>query len=160
MRFSTILCATDLSPRSERAVQVAYSLASAGAVVHLLYVAEPATVVSPLDGTFLSWPVDPADEAEAESVAERRLQRLVPEDVETAGVRTETSVVQGIGVASHVLAEAKRVHADVIVLGTHGRTGIGRILMGSVAAEVMKKSATPVVLVHDRPPLEPHEGRS
>ena len=45
-------------------------------------------------------------------------------------------------------SEADRLGADVVVLGTHGRTGLGRILMGSVATDVVKKKGLPVILVH------------
>ena len=53
-------------------------------------------------------------------------------------------------VAAQILAEARRVGASLVVLGTHGRSGLGRILMGSVAADVTKRSHVPVILVNDR----------
>jgi nucleotide-binding universal stress UspA family protein len=146
----SILCATDLSPIGNAAVAVAYGLARAGAVVHLLHVAEPALVMSPLDGTLLTFRSTTADMATAERRARARMGSLVPEGSLADGVLTEMHVLHEMDAGAQIVAEAERLGAEMIVLATHGRSGIGRILMGSVAADVTRHSHVPVVLVADR----------
>jgi nucleotide-binding universal stress UspA family protein len=150
--YQNVLCATDLSPRSEEAVRVAYRLAAPGGVVHLLYVDERAPMVNPIDGTYIWWEGDAEEQARVEARTTALLGRLAPADARAAGIRTQAHVAHGGGVPARVLEEAKRVQADAIVVGTHGRTGVGRILMGSVAAEVLKQASIPVVLVRDPAP--------
>lgn len=146
----SILCATDFSPIGNAAVAIAYGLARPGAVVHLLHVAEPAVVVSPLDGTILTYRATSEDLAASDRRARAKMRTLVPESSLVENVRTESNVVHEMDVGPQILAEANRVEADLIVLGTHGRSGIGRILMGSVAMDVTKRSQVPVVLINDR----------
>jgi nucleotide-binding universal stress UspA family protein len=145
----SILCATDLSPQGNVAVQVAYGLARSGTVVHLLHVAEP-SLAAALHAARPGNGPSPSDLAEAERRASVRLARLVPAASAREGVRTEMHVVHDVEVADRILAEAKAVDAEVIVLGTHGQTGIGRILMGSVASSVMRRTEAPVVMASDR----------
>lgn len=58
--------------------------------------------------------------------------------------------------ANVVLAEAQRLGADAIVVGTHGRTGLARIFMGSVADGVVKESTVPVLVVPQKPGAMQH----
>jgi nucleotide-binding universal stress UspA family protein len=146
---ASILCATDLSPLGNAAAAVAYALARRGSVVHLLHVAEPAFLVRPVATGGGYRPAD-EDPEETERRATSRMRALVPSRAAEEGVRTETHVVHESDVPARVLAEAKRVGAQLIVMGTHGRTGIGRILMGSVASQVVKSSDLPVVMVNQR----------
>jgi nucleotide-binding universal stress UspA family protein len=153
----SILCATDLSPVGNAAVAIAYRLARPGSVVHLFHVAQPAVVMSPLDGTILTYRSTRDELLSADRRARARLLALVPEGALDGEVRTEVEVVHESDAAIRILEEAARVRAGVVVLGTHGRSGLGRILMGSVAAEVLRKSPVPVVLVGERADRE--EGR-
>jgi nucleotide-binding universal stress UspA family protein len=74
---------------------------------------------------------------------------------EKAGVQVETMLFDNFSGAVHelVINEAATWPADVIVLGTHGRRGVGRILMGSTAEKVLRHAACPVLLV--RAPTAP-----
>jgi nucleotide-binding universal stress UspA family protein len=146
---ASILCATDLSPLGNAAAAVAYGLARRGSVVHLFHVAEPVLFLRPVAS---GSPYRAAEEdlEATERRADSRLRALVPASAAEEGVRTETHVVHESDVPAKVLAEAKRVGAQLIVIGTHGRTGIGRILMGSVASQVVKSSDLPVVMVNER----------
>jgi nucleotide-binding universal stress UspA family protein len=49
--------------------------------------------------------------------------------------------------ATEILAAAEKIKCDLIVMGTHGRTGLGRLLMGSVAEQVVRKAPCPVLTV-------------
>jgi nucleotide-binding universal stress UspA family protein len=66
-----------------------------------------------------------------------------------AGVNAERAMVEGRGhlVSDTILADAKKFRADVIVMGTHGRRGLNRLLMGSDAERVLRESHVPVLLI-------------
>jgi len=78
-----------------------------------------------------------------------------------AGVPVESFLSESFGqrVSDLVLEQAGAFHADLIVLGTHGRRGVGRLLLGSDAEQIVRVAAVPVLLVRDRPtdsaPKEP-----
>jgi universal stress protein A len=63
-----------------------------------------------------------------------------------AGVRTSTAVLTGVP-HEEIVADARRRHADLVVVGTHGRTGFSRIVMGSVATRVIALARAPVLTV-------------
>ena len=71
-------------------------------------------------------------------------------DCETQGVTARTVLVESIGprrVADVIVQQARKQRADAIVIGTHGRRGLSRMVMGSDAEEVVRGSPVPVVLV-------------
>ena len=147
-----VLVATDLSEVGDGAVAVAFRLAGEGSTVHLLHVCEPVTV---LHHSGVAYHPTDANTEEGRGVIEgaqirarRHLTALVPGNICVRGVGSESHVVSGSPAAATIAAESRRLGADVVVLATHGRTGIGRLLMGSVAAEVLRTVKVPVVLVH------------
>lgn len=145
--FTSILCPTDLSATGDEAVAVAFALAATGGTVHLLHVWEPAYVLSPLDAApVVLLPSTPASDEAHEKKVRAHLKRLVPEGT---AARHEVHVVKDGNPTGTIQAEATRRGAQVIVLGTHGRTGIGRVLMGSVATDVVKQAKVPVILVRN-----------
>ena len=88
---------------------------------------------------------------EVEDVEKRRLEAeeyLAPivSELRTKGVRVKTQVRRGQP-AAEILAGAREVHADVIAMTTHGRSGFGRLLFGSVAEAVLRHSEVPVFLM-------------
>jgi nucleotide-binding universal stress UspA family protein len=79
-------------------------------------------------------------------------KKLVSRALETArkqGVRARSVLVEKIGqpVANVIVRQAKKVRADLIVIGTHGRRGVARVVMGSDAEGVLRQATVPVVLV-------------
>jgi len=70
------------------------------------------------------------------------------------GVKAETVQVESRGrpVSDVILAEARRSHADVIVMGTHGRRGLNRLLLGSDAERVLRDAPVPVLLTRREQP--------
>jgi nucleotide-binding universal stress UspA family protein len=147
--FRTILCPTDLSETGNLAVPVAYQLAANGGTVHLLHVAEPPFLGNPMYSQYVQGYVPTPEEQRAgEDRVQKKLHRLPPAEALDRGVRTEYHTVHGLNVPTVIEETAKEIGADVIVMGTHGRTGLGRILMGSVATDVVKKDGLPVILVH------------
>ena len=135
MQIQTILFPTDFSPASEAALDYAISLArDANARLLLLHVAEPL----PVYGDVPYYGVAEPDKTELE----RRLH-AVPVDPR---VQVERHLVVG-DAPEQILAEAAKEEADMIVMGTHGRTGLMRLLMGSVAERVVRSAICPVLAV-------------
>src|SRR5205814_2627344 len=75
--------------------------------------------------------------------ARQELNRLAVPD---GNVRAERRFEEG-DAAGTILRVARELPADLIVMGTHGRTGLGRLLMGSVAEQVVRKASCPVMTV-------------
>jgi nucleotide-binding universal stress UspA family protein len=140
MRITRILVPTDFSPQAEAAMQYALDLArQSGAAVHLLNVVE-----DPLAAGVWSSELYTAEIAELHvnlaRDAEQRLRTCVPRD--TGLVTTE---VRRGRAATEILGTAREWNADLIVMGTHGRTGIAHVVMGSVAEKVVRLAPCPVL---------------
>jgi len=136
----TILHPTDLSERSQAAFHFACALAKDyGAHLLILHVVPPGTkqLAPLLDVGSQATPVHAL-----ESLAEE-LRRLQPPD---AAVAVEHRLEEGQP-APVIVQVANDAHADLIVLGTHGRTGLSRVLMGSVAEQVVRRAGCAVVTV-------------
>lgn len=151
--FQTLICPVDLASVDDGAVAAAFTLAGKGGTVHLLSVQELGYVLNPLDGTPIL-PLMPSPEAlaEAERQAHARLKALVPAGAGDQGVRAAFHVVSENGVAGVICRFAQQHHADAIVLGTHGRKGLDRLLMGSVASDVLRHAHPRVIVVRSAKP--------
>jgi nucleotide-binding universal stress UspA family protein len=136
-RIRTILHPTDFSAGSEAAFQYASDLArDYGARLIVLHALEPAIAIAG-EGALVPFDLD-----ELGAEARRRL-----EDIPAGrGVRLDRVLREGPS-ALTVVEVAREVNADLIVMGTHGRTGIGRLFLGSVAEEVLRKAPCPVLTV-------------
>jgi nucleotide-binding universal stress UspA family protein len=133
----TILHPTDFSRTSAQAFAVAASLArDHGARLVVLHVAEEPALI---DGTGLV----PFDPVMYRSELWEKLEQLA---VRAHGVEVETRLAAENPVAA-VLNAATEVHADLVVMGTHGWTGLRRILLGSVAEAVLRQAPCPVLTV-------------
>jgi nucleotide-binding universal stress UspA family protein len=134
--LATILHPTDFSEHSELAFWLACALArDYKARLVLLHVLPPPMVIY---GGGLAAPADmwhDIDEAKA------RLRRM---EEEAHRVRVESTVMEGEPV-DMILRAATETNSDVIVMGTHGRTALSRLLMGSVAEQVLRKAPCPVL---------------
>jgi nucleotide-binding universal stress UspA family protein len=131
-----VLHPTDFSEHSRHAFRLACALAhdySAGLV--LLHVHSPFVAYG--DGLVAAIPPDYTEELRAQ------LNKLDPHDPK---VVVERRLIEGAP-ALEILRVARESDCDVIVMGTHGRTGLGRLLMGSVAEEVVRKADCPVLTV-------------
>lgn len=133
----TILHPTDFSTRSEHAFQLAEALArDYGAELIILHVNEP-PIVAYTEGVVPPFPQD-----QLEKVRER-LEEVRPKDPK---VRVHRVLAEG-GPAEEILRVARERKADLILMGTHGRTGLNRLVMGSVAEQVVRKAPCPVLTV-------------
>lgn len=133
---STILFPTDYSPCSQAALKHAVELAKATNSCLL------AAYVAPPDVSYLGVPSSSAD---VDSGQERlRLASLVETSTDETPLEYEHRVLVGDPVAE-ILDLAKRESASLIVMGTTGRSGLRRLLLGSVAEEVVRRAPCPVL---------------
>jgi nucleotide-binding universal stress UspA family protein len=135
-----ILVPTDFSAHADEAFRVAVTLArSLGAKVTLFHVARPPAVILE-GGKLLSHP----DKGETVNLWERfhSIQQTEP----TVRVEHEVIVADKPG-ARHILQLLDKIGCDLIVMGTHGRSGLRHLLLGSVAEEVVRLAHCPVMVV-------------
>ena len=145
--FKTILVPVDYSARSLQAFRVACSLAEEGATrLIVLHVVEQLPVMEQLvgfDALGTPIPLD-ADGSPHHNAIQERLREVYvskrPIDVRI--------LVRDAEAAEGIVGAADDVGADLIVLGTHGRTGLNRLLAGSVAEAVLRRATCPVLAVH------------
>lgn len=133
----TILHPTDFSERSEYALRLACALArDHGSHLVILHVASVPVVV-------YGEGVVPPDSEDYRQEKEEQLKRLtLPGFTGHASRRVKEG-----DPAAEILGLAQDLPADLIVMGTHGRTGLERLLMGSVAEQVVRKAPCPVLTV-------------
>lgn len=137
MDYKKILFATDFSPASETALRTATSLArDSGALLLIAHIEE---LPMPYAGgeMYFAQPEYPNPEVK------KMLEAIVPPD---KSVRYEHRLAMGTA-ADDIVRVADEEGADLIVIGTHGRTGLMRVLMGSVAESVMRLATCPVMTV-------------
>jgi nucleotide-binding universal stress UspA family protein len=142
MQIKKILVPTDFSEHADHALASAVKLARpVGASIHLIHVVQlPVLAVNPeapmLPVTF--W----------QELREHARKRLAPvqKKIEADGVHCEIEVIEDVpGFA--IPAAAQRVHADLIVMGSRGLTGVKHVLLGSVAERTVRGAACPVLTV-------------
>ena len=144
--FKKILVPVDGSVTSNNAIEKAAAIATAfeGAV----------TVVSVIDNyAFTGVGVDFAYGA-AEYLAAATEEANVSINAarkyfESRGIQVTASVVEGHAIYAGILDTAKAIDADLIVMGSHGRKGLEKFVLGSVAAQVLSHAHLPILIVRD-----------
>ena len=136
LHLKTILHPTDFSPNADQALALAFALARdyRGRLI-LLHVAASPTIVAHAE-------LVPVLQATQEELQTQLRQRAAANAEGPVEVRLEHG-----DPADEVVRVANEMHADLIVMGTHGRSGIGRLLMGSVAEQVLREAPCPVLIV-------------
>lgn len=135
-----ILVPTDFSPHADAALAHAIRFARAfDGELHLLNVQTPFGPTSPLIEEF-------PDESDA---------RTALMQIDTGGFPDVRQIRRGVIVAPAILEYAHEQDIDVIAIGSHGRRGVPRLLMGSVAEEVMRAAECPVLVVHSAAAADP-----
>lgn len=147
--FKTILVALDGSAPSSAGLRAALELASdRQAKLVGLHVIDDASMAVNLEGGYL-----PASYIDTLYDSLRKSAQAVLAKAQAtaraAGVDITPVLVESRGatVAQAILSQARKAKADVIVIGTHGRRGVARILMGSDAEQVLRESPVPVLVV-------------
>ncbi|HUK31151.1 MAG TPA: universal stress protein [Candidatus Acidoferrum sp.] len=134
-----VLYLTDFSEPSEAALPFAAAVAREyGAKVYAFHVMTPSPLMYTTPETTVA-----TMEAQEEA-AQAEMQRA---DAQLAGLAHETIVETDLGVWPAVERATKQLGIDVIVVGTHGRSGVERLLLGSVAEEIFRRSSVPVLTI-------------
>jgi universal stress protein A len=145
--FTRILVPTDFSEPSDAALDYARVIATTfGASLHVVHVVHtPAAMISA--EVYITDPQ--AFRAQLFDDAQRRLNHRVTASDRTRYAAT-TEVASG-SIADSIIDCAKERGIDLIVMGTHGRSGVAHLLMGSVAEQVVRHAPCPVMTVHQAP---------
>jgi nucleotide-binding universal stress UspA family protein len=144
--ITRILVPTDFSDTSDAALDFAKGIAETfGASLHLVHVFEDPFVTGAFAAETYA-PLPPATRAALLDEATERLLQRLPADEQTR-LKGTTEIVTGIG-ASAIVEYARTHNVDLIVMGTHGRTGMAHLLMGSVAERVVRTAHCPVLTIH------------
>jgi universal stress protein A len=152
VRLKRILVPVDFSPCSQRALAYARQLAkSFDAELLLLHIVEPAYRADAAD-VYVATPQGSALLAEHVRLAREQLRRLAT-DLANGGCGVRSMVKRGAP-AQAITQVAGRVRAQLIVMGTYGRTGLSHLLMGSVAERVVRSAPCPVLTVRRPPPVQ------
>jgi nucleotide-binding universal stress UspA family protein len=142
--YQRILVPVDGSETSRTALQEAIKFAQqAGARLKLVHVIEDARIFD-AEGM--------VDYATLRDIAKRSGEQVLQRAqtmTQQAGISTETALLESGGDRNEnvIVAEAKQWLADLIVIGTHGRSGVSRLLFGSVAEGVVRGATVPVLLI-------------
>lgn len=143
MRLKTILHPTDFSASSGQAFQLACSLArDHNARLLVLHVVDRPIAVH---GGVMTAPPPPPP-VEERKAAQEQLQQIRQTDPK---LTIEARLEEG-DPATGILEVAKECNCDLIAMGTHGRTGLNRLLMGSVSEKVLRSALCPVMTVKAR----------
>jgi nucleotide-binding universal stress UspA family protein len=140
----TVLCPTDFSEPSYQAMQVGGELAGHfGAELYVVHVVGPMPVIAspppPVAFNILGYQKE-LEEAARDALL-REVARRIPNEV-----RVRQIVVTGLA-ADEIVRLAGETEVDVIVIATHGRTGIRRLIFGSVAERVVRHATCPVLTI-------------
>ncbi|HEX7671130.1 MAG TPA: universal stress protein [Polyangiaceae bacterium] len=144
--FQRILVPIDFSPASEVAVSCALSLAEKYVgKVHLLYAW--AEFVPPQPDLMFWANRHPITHEQMHEEAERWMRDFVSSRGLSEQTIVSSAVTEGVADAV-ILGTAEAMAADLVVMGTHGRTGVPHLLIGSVAEKVVRLAKCPVLTVH------------
>ncbi len=141
--FQKIIVATDLTPASEPALKEAVEMAKEkGSELVITHVYQPPDVAQAeaiTSGVYDEW------DRNLRTAAEKGLKPLV-EDAKKEGINARALVLSGP--AYEAIADAaEKNDADLVVMGTHGRKGVSRFFVGSVASRVISTAPCPVMTV-------------
>lgn len=144
-RWLKILLAYDGSACAQTALATAIALAKAeNALLNICSILDPIEVA----GANAPMPPTQAALEAAHAQAQRRLDAAVAKARE-AGIDAQGTLAQG-DPAYEIVQCARQTGVDAIVMGTHGRTGLKRLFLGSVAEETLRTAHVPVVVVHQK----------
>lgn len=144
--FKHIVIATDGSAASEHAAQLAVGMARThGAKLTAVYVVDPYPYLGVGEVNPQGFQAYMAAAQAQAAQAHAQVETLCKQGGEPA-VALEVRLVEEVGAASGIVQTAASLGADLIVLGSHGRSGIARMMLGSVSTKVVAESKVPVLV--------------
>lgn len=144
--FKHILVPADGSDNAHRAIAKAIGLAQAfKSKVSVIYVIDPYAFT----GVGTDFAYGQAEYLAAATAEGNEALRVAREAFEAAGIDTTTAVVEGHAVYKGILDSAANLGTDLIVMGSHGRRGLQKLMLGSVTSQVLSHAHLPVLVVRD-----------
>jgi nucleotide-binding universal stress UspA family protein len=144
MKYRAILVAVDAGPDGAATVDYAFALGEkAGATVHAVH-------ASP----YVAESHDPASSFREASLARARLELAAAVAKHRSSPNMGKCLVSTNEPISAILQAATSVSADLIIVSTHARRGVGRLIMGSVAASVLEEASVPVLILKSAATVE------
>lgn len=145
--YRTLVVPYDFSEHARAALSTAVDLAKRlnSAKLHLVHVIQPAYAYPMFEGAVV---VPPTNMVEVRANVLRSLEEIAG-SIEGLTAPVESHVVEGSRISDLLLETAGRLDADMIVMGTHGRTGIAHVFLGSVAERTLRKASCPVLTVRE-----------
>jgi nucleotide-binding universal stress UspA family protein len=144
--FKHILVPVDGSTTSEVAVGKATELAKAfGSTVTVIYVIDP----YPFTGVGTDFAYGQAEYLSAANAEANAAVRAAKESFANAGVTVDTSVIESHTAWRGIVEAGAALKIDLIVMGSHGRSGLEKLVLGSVAQAVLSHTKLPVLVVRD-----------
>lgn len=147
MEYKNIIVAVDGGPTSTLVLQQAFYLAMlAKAKLYIIYVAE-VLLPSSADVGYIT--IDLEEYRRAVVIRGEELLKKMKDSISQSNIEIETRLIENEfnRISEKIIETTGALDGDLVVLGTHGRRGFNRFLMGSVAEEVVRISNTPVLLV-------------
>lgn len=154
MMFKKILIPTDGSAVSAQSANAGISFArSTGAEVVALHVSQPFAATMGFDGMSAAYAITDEDYDKANAEQAKTYLKGVVDRAETAGVKATAHAVSNFNIADGIVQAATDYHCDMIFIGSHGRSGLTRLLLGSVTTKVLALTHTAVLVyrVKDEP---------
>lgn len=145
--YQSFLVPYDFSTHSSEALAAATNLARRlGGNLHLIHVIQPPQYAYATIGTAGAAAMPTVDMA---AVSRDAMQSLnaVAEGVKTFSGKIELHVVEGTSIAGSIIEAAEKLGVDMIVMGTHGRTGLSHVFLGSVAERTLRSAPCAVLTV-------------
>ena len=126
----------------DEAIKVAQLTGASLRLIHVIELLNFTTCIEPV-GIYASDAIAVMTKAGAEVLEQGRFHAAAK------GIEAETALLDNLSlrVSEHVIEQAKTWNADLIVIGTHGRRGVGRLMLGSDAEEIVRRAPVPVLLV-------------
>lgn len=141
--YRRVLVPTDFSKQGNRAVTFAYGAAPRGGEVCLVHVIPPT-------GGFRPEAEDKdGPKAKRKQELTARLEALIPEEARLRGIRGRVEIVEHQHPDAAISQAAERFGADLICIGSRGRSGLKRKLLGSVTEKLMRRSSRPVLVIRE-----------
>jgi len=150
--FKKILIPTDGSPLSAQAANKGVSLArEIGAEIVALYVTQPFAATVGFDGMAAAYAITDEDYDKTAAAQAEQYVKNVLDRADTAGVKASSQVVSNFNVADGIVQTAEEQGCDLIFIGSHGRSGLSRLLLGSVTIKVLSLAKTAVLVYRVKP---------
>lgn len=149
MKINKILIGIDDSKYAEYAASYGFDMAHTfNAHVGLVHIVEPAVIPDSANDSIIGLPTPHFDDISMLNIQKDQANNIIERTIEKYGSDLQVTHFNEYGsTADGILSCCEQFKADLVIIGTHSRSGIDRLLMGSVAETVVRNSKVPVLVV-------------